>query len=553
MANQSKQQDKQEGRVGLRDIWELILKLILILIFIAWFIAEYIAGQELDIITILVLLIILAGLVGLILRQKHFILLQCQLLDPGGCVRGDDTILSGRVLEPVIGDATGWGFSHYLLELRDPAGVLITDSVIYPDGSGNPDVSATQGNYAKSGSTLGWIDVEKAVTSAGIALLTSTTFEITLRVFGVDASEKSPPCKITFDVSVNEVYIKQISEAWSDDFANESEPLRRYEDATSELVAVGGTMHVRGAANIYGCTGEKIAEYSIWAKNDPSFSIMQPATFSTFDATGWIPVTHIKFEPQTIGSNSFTADQVREYNVLDGDPDPHVLTNKWGVRNEIRNITVDLIQIPIIVKLPDLKEDILNSKSKLGTGKFTFLLQVIDTAGNTYYDIQRAWVDNENVVAVIDGIENLADCADLYTKNKSGAFKTVTIRGTAWDPLIVPTDPITTAPNDNFHYFKVSFQKQGAAGVVELIDSSTPIPARPAPVGIGDLVDWDLSMVDKTSAPSTIPADQLLEEGEECTYDIILHVRDKTIFNEHDVHRSGKITYPIKIINSSEP
>lgn len=32
-----------------------------------------------------------------------------------------------------------------------------------------------------------------------------------------------------------------------------------------------------------------------------------------------------------------------------------------------------------------------------GTGKFTFLLQVIDTAGNQLYDIQRAWIDNEPV------------------------------------------------------------------------------------------------------------------------------------------------------------
>jgi hypothetical protein len=44
-----------------------------------------------------------------------------------------------------------------------------------------------------------------------------------------------------------------------------------------------------------------------------------------------------------------------------------------------------------------------------------------------------------------------------------------------------------------------------------------------------------------------------LEVGEECAYDVILRVWDKTIVDEHTVHYSGKVTFPIKIINSSEP
>ncbi len=553
MENKPDRKEEQDQRVFVRDIWELILKLLLILIFVAWFIAEYVTGKEINIITLIVLLLVLAGLIGLILRQKHFVLLQCKLTDPGGCVRGDTNILAGRILEPVLGDATGWGFSHYLLELYSPNGTLIPGSMVYPDGSGNPATSATQGNYAKSAATLGWVDVEKAVSGAGIALLTSTSFEIVLRVFGVDGSEKSSPCTITFSISANEVYIKRVSTPWSVDFVDPDEPLRASDDAAAILATVGGRLHVRGAANIYGCSGENIEEYSIWAIPDPTFSLAQPAPFTAVTpAPDWVPVSHVEFKAQTVDSTTYTADQVRAYNELDGDPNPDILTNTWGTRTESICFMIDFSLHCISWKIPDLKAQAFNTRSPLGTGKFTFLLQVIDTSGNTFYDVQRVWVDNEPVEAVIDGVGNVPACADLYTKDQSGTFKTVAVRGTAWDPLIDPADP-TKPTSDNFHRYTLKFQKQGAAGEAELVDSPDPIPSRPSPSGVGDLANWDLSWLDKASNPQSLPNDQLLADGEECAYDVILRVWDKTIVDEHTVHYSGKVTFPIKVINSSEP
>ncbi len=548
-------EDKMDKRPVLRDIWELILKIVLIILFVAWFVVQYIQGQGLSIFALVLLLIILAGLVALILRQKHFVLLRCNLTDPSGCVKGDTAILSGRVLEPISGDANGWGFSHYVLELRDPNGALVSDGLIYPNASGSPDVGATQGDYPVTTGKLGWVDVEKAVSAAGIALLTSTSFEITLRVFGVDGSEKTPPCVISFNVAANEVYIKRVSTPWSVDFTDPDEPLRRAEDSTAELSTVGGRLHVRGAANIniYGCAVENIDEYTIWAIPDPTFGFAQPAPFTTLTpGPQWVQMAHVEYKSQIIDGTTYTADDVRAYNVLDGDPDPQVLTNVWGTRTESRCFMVDWSLHYLSWKVPDLKARSFDTRSPLGTGKYTILLQVIDTSGNAFYDLQRVWVDNELVTANIEGIGGVASCQDLYTRNASGTFKTVEVQGTAWDALIDSAD--TTKPtSDNFHHYTVKCQKQGAAGEVELEDSPDPVPARPSPVGVGKLAEWDLSWLDKATNPHGLPTDQLLDKGEACTYDVALEVWDKTIVDEHRVHWSGRLTFPIKIVNAEQP
>lgn len=550
-------------RPGCRDWWEFTIKLIIALLIAILFIQDYMQEQELDLFKLILVLVLLAFIVGLILRQRHVILLRCKLTAPSGCVKGDPNLVAGKVLELVSGSAYGFGFGYYLLEVRDPGGNLLSDVVVYPDGSGNPDTSLTQGNLPVTSGKLGWVDVEKAANDAGILLLTSTTFEITLRVYGVDGLEHAT-CKTTFTLSVNEVYIKRVSTPWSVDFTNPAEPLRRTDDPSAELATIGGAMHVRGAADIYGCAGENIAEYSIWAIPDPTFSFAQPAPFTPVTPQpDWVLVTHIEFKSQTVDGTVYSADDVRAYNVLDADPDPDILTNVWGTRKECICVVVDSTVICNCWKIPDLKASAFNSNAGLlpykldpshtgGTGKFTFLLQVIDTSGQQFYDIQRAWIDNEPIQGKIDGVGAVGPCEDLYARDASGAYKTVEVRGTAWDALIDPSDVLTGTPtNDNFDRYEVKIQKQGAAGESLLHSATTPVPARPLPAGIGVLTNWDLSSLDAGTNPMGWPADQLLGPGESCTYDVILRVWDKTVVNEHTVHYTGKITFPIKIINGS--
>ena len=386
--------------------------------------------------------------------------------------------------------------------------------VVYPNNFGLPDVGAVQGNFVVSGGSLGWIDTKKCAVDAGVDLLTSTTFTVTLRVFATDGSELQPPCTTTFTLSVNEVYIKRVSTPWSVDFSAPDEPLRVANSAAAALATVGGGLHVRGAANVYGCTGEKIKEYTIWAIPDATFTFPQPPAFSAVvPGADWVLVRHIEFAAQTIAQPvgppiNYTADQVRAYNILDGDPQPNVLTNVWTARSECICVHVDATLVCTCWNVPSLEPSAFDSNSlpKLnpvhqgGTGKFTFLLQVIDTTGNTYYDVQRAWVDNEPIKAAIIGIGGQAPCADLYTQTSAGVFKTVNIQGYAWDQLIEPpisrSRPATTSTST-----RCSSRSRAPRSPALLTASASPVPARPLPLAVDTISTWNLQSVDAASNP----------------------------------------------------
>ena len=498
--------------------------------------------------------------------------LACDLTGPTGCIRGETDIVPGKILEPVVGGAYGFSFGHYLIEVRDAASTLLSGVVIYPDGVGDPDPSLTQGNYAVASGNLGWVDLQQCVIAAGIEIFTSTTFTVTLRVFATDGTELAPDCVTTFELSLDEAYIKQISTNWSVNFTNPNEPLRVANSATAALATQGGWMNVRGDAYIAGCAGQSIAEYTIWAIPDPNFTFAQPPPFtSVTPGFDWVVVTKIDYTAQTIPQPvgppiTYTADQVRAQNELNANPDS-VLTNAWGISVQCPSILIDSIDfVPACYNLPSLIANPLNSNTlpKMaavlvgGTGKFTFLLQVIDTAGNQLYDVQRAWIDNEPVQAAITGIAGLPPCGDLYTQNNAGVFQTVSVQGYAWDQLIDPTTPDFTKPtSDNFNYYTVTFQKQGAAEWIPLINSTSPVPARPNPLGVGILTSWNLQWLDAASNPASLPADQLLAQGQECTYVVNVQAYDSTVVNEDTTHScvppAVGTEFPIKIINGPQP
>ena len=493
--------------------------------------------------------------------------LACSLTGPTGCITGETDILPGRILQPVVGSAYGFDFGHYIIEVRDGASVLLSGVVIYPDGLGNPDTTLTQGNFAVGSGNLGWIDLQQCVIAAGIDIFTSTTFTVTLRVFSAGGTELLPDCVTTFELSLDEVDIKQISLNWSVNFTDPNEPLRVADSAAATLATQGGEVNVRGNAYITGCAGQAISEYTIWAIPDPTFSFPQPPALSSITPGGtWVLVTHIAYTAQTIAQPvgpaiTYTADQVRADNELNGSPDS-ILTNVWGTKLECPSIMIDAIDFaPSCWNLPSLYPSAFDSNvlPKLapilegGTGKFTFLLQVIDTLGNQLYDVQRAWIDNEPIHTTITGIGCLPACSDLYTQTSAGVFKTVNIRGTAWDQLIDPATPDLTRPtSDNFDEYTIEFQKQGAAGWASLVSSTSPVPPRPLPLGVGTLGLWDLQSVDAASNPMGLPPDQLLALGQACEYNIFLQAWDLTLVDEGTVHYNWYM-FPVKIINGPEP
>ncbi|HET7463036.1 MAG TPA: hypothetical protein VFJ82_17415, partial [Longimicrobium sp.] len=314
----------------------------------------------------------------------------------------------------------------------------------------------------------------------------------------------------------------------------ESAPLMGWAGEAS----LGGGVTVRGAADVYGCMGEKIARYRIWAQADPAFSLPQPAAGTVFAPAGWTQVTAV----------DFTSDAQRINNRLDGNPDPSILTRGAWTTRQVCSL-FGWPPIIICTTVPDLP---VASWATPASGRYSVLLEVEDTSGHTYFDIQRVWIDNENMVVSLTGVGGLAPCQDLYTRQAlpSTLFRTVQVNGTAWDELIVAGD--TTAPSNNFRRYLLEFQKQGAASWETLVDSPTPVPAAGTPAAVGVLATWDLGSLDRDTGSAGYADDQLLSEGESCTYLLRLRAWDSTIVSESTSHY-GEDFFPVKIINSPLP
>ncbi|HKB67209.1 MAG TPA: hypothetical protein VKC61_15245 [Pyrinomonadaceae bacterium] len=554
-------QRQPSGKVGLRGCWELLIKVIILLILIAILIA-YWFGQigpfgtrgEYDIWAWLILLLMIALLIYLICRQRHFVMLNCGVTQPAGCKHGNPSLLANHILEPITGTASGLGFSRYTIEIFWNGTTLVPNAVIYANAGGNPDTTLTFGNHQVTSGTLGFVDIQQAVIGAGIGILSSTNFEVRLHVFGIDGSRKD--CSSSFQITAAAAYIKYIGGAWAHDIVNPNEPLRVSDTGGATLATVGGGISVRGAANPYGCGSEQISEYSLWVQQDPTFSLAQPATGAAYDplANSWTNITTVVYT---------TADQ-RTFNTLDGMPAPDYLTNQpvWGTRTTW--VWVDFgILVPWDV--PDLVEFNWGSGP---SGKYSFLLKVIDTAGNTYYDLQRAWIDNETLRGKIQTLRyhgsavDIPACTDVLINDGAKAARSLDIRGFATDPLIIAAD-LTQPTSDNFDRYTVLFRKQGAAAEVLVKKSATPAPNRATWTGgIGDpptalLATLDLSWVDAgVAAPNDangtpVPADNRLARQTSCTYDIILRANDSTIVSEGTNHHipTGEYTFPVKIVN----
>jgi len=525
-----------ERQVGVRGCLELILKLIIAMIVIGAFIANWLKEKELNLFTLILLLILIVLLIWLILHQRHFVLLNCDLTKPKDCVHGDPTLLATYVLEPIVGTASGIGFSRYELEVIY-ASSSIPAAVIYADLAGNPDTTLTFGNHQVNNGTLGFVDVKQAVIGAGVGFLTNASFEVRLHVVGINGSRHT--CSRMFQIASARSFIKKVGTAWAHSFTDPNDPLCAVAPPLPHVVipaSVGGDIYVRGAANAYGCAAEKIAELHLWAIPDPTFSFVQPAngTPSVVPAGG-VQVSEV----------IYTTDDQRTSNSLDGTSDwGDILTYAPGWTTRTEWVIADLfILIPITV--PDIVEIPWPTAT---SGKYTLLLEVMDTVGNTYYDIQRVWVDNNGPTAKITSIGGVEACVDLKLSAYVGT--TAEICGIAWDPPIRGVDP-QAAPNDNFSGYSMTFQKNGGAGgTIPVATPGVRVPnIWPGPLALTDegvLADWDIvAALDGGLAPGP----EKLARGERCAYVIWLGDSDKTLVGEGPSNHSATHSYAINVIN----
>lgn len=461
------------------------------------------------------------------------------LTQPAGCCDGSFQLVDGKYI-PVIGTASGCGFEKYELELLWDGTDPISNSLVYANAAGNPDTGLTSSNHSVFNGNLGFIDVMKAIENAGTRIASSTNFTVHLRAYSGNGS--TVDAWISFQIDSAEVYIKNIGGRVAPDVLNEAGQLRTADNPAAVVGTIGGNVGIYGAARIYGCNSEQIKEYSLYYKQD-DFTTPQPPNSAAYDKTGngWQQICRLDYT----GYLSFSAADLINHNKLEGPASR--LTNSGFYTYPM---PVYIFGTVIYINVPKLAAD--TWKTGADNGRYSVLLEVIDTGGTCYYDIQRVWVDNRAIEGIITGIGDQPPCSDLYMKDSNGNFKTVNIMGTAYDPPIIPGD-FTVPTSDNFDYYQLNILKQSAASASTILHSTSPVPARPSASAIGTLASFNLGNLDLASNPAAWPTDQLLAPGSSCNYNFLLYVYDKTLVSESNVHYVSGYPFPVKIINGNEP
>src|SRR5690606_29357852 len=108
------------------------------------------------------------------------------------------------------------------------------------------------------------------------------------------------------------------------------------------------------------------------------------------------------------------------------------------------------------------------------SGLFTVKLDVEDVDGNHYCDLQRIWLDNKPIHAVLQ-IQAVPPCSDLRLSqfaqppDCSNPWP-LPLVGIAYDEYIDEALPLNQRPNDNFDHYWIKIAKQGGPEVQIPID-----------------------------------------------------------------------------------
>jgi hypothetical protein len=181
------------------------------------------------------------------------------------------------------------------------------------------------------------------------------------------------------------------------------------------------------------------------------------------------------------------------------------------------------------------------------------------------YDAATVWLDNHDIQVKLTGLgvtggAPLDACAELHLSQFLG--KTADIKGRAWDPLILDTEPSWLKPNNNFDHYELVFEKDGA-GIWVTNNIAIPDPTQrvpntlptlpPPPGDAGVLATWDivtaLDAGPMPPGPYVPPPYPKLYRGEFCAYLIQLYATDNTMVNDMATTHSHFDYWPFCIVN----
>lgn len=471
--------------------------------------------------------------------------LTCALTGPEGCVAEEVNQVIPAFVVPITGTAAGLGFTHYVLEWsHDNVHWHASDFVYPPVPPGNP----TQGSVPVVSGLLAYLNT---------TLLDAGNYFIRMQVHG--AGNATAPCTLAFSVFKQDVRILGVAgntaldRLWADPAAqlvDHVPALCARPAGTYEASFGGACLQVLGSALVGGCDDERrIKRYTLDYK---------PGYESDCATPGWNNFWTVEFN---------TPAQLRAINMR---TDTSVLTARWGPDCLVWWFGGCLLSDPQALLGPS-SWDTRAGGCQL-SGLYTLRLTVEDSAGGSYCDTQRLWLDNKPITADIR-IGAVPRCADLHVSQFANPPDcslpwSLPVNGIAYDEYIDELLPLTR-PNDNFDYYVVSVTKQGGPsiqipvpgpggacfhGTARVGDPGTRCGVATGPEVLGTLALFDLRAVDlacKGALPYPVPDAFTIPRGECCVYNFHLTVYDRTA-------RPCGVNYatanwPLKICNDLQP
>ncbi len=474
----------------------------------------------------------------------------------------------------IVGTATGAFCDHYILEWKAAAAAdtsYTSTGIVYPGGSPGP------GACGVVNSTLGYLT------------LTATPIpdDVTVRLTAFATTGATCHDTVDFQIFRRRVWITGVDGVHAESPPGMLIPTAQLKTG-GEIRSFGTALRIDGRAWVGKCAGREIKRYTLsyqqgftidplvgpwtqfWQVDYISSLQQKEIPDQEFDLTSFW-----RYSPIYLGSPPCATPSPPNCGI----PKDWLTPTRWWSGRVEPATPAPTQSFRVDPELPgNWTAQQLPLMTNCQSGRYTLLLDVEDTLGNHYYDLQQIWFDNKKIHGEISQVFGIPACDSIDLSKfavNGGACNQpwpADLLGIAYDEYIEEGN--FSIPSDNFDnfrlwikkdsgpYFSIPIPGPGGPPWGPPYESSTRVgdpgercaSAIPPPPGVippktpGILASLDMRRLDAVCNPGE--PSLTLKRGECCGYIIRLRVQDKSICPSLGAGRHRKWEhFPVCICN----